>query len=110
MLAKFDAQTMEGTISGEYYRVEDVPYVMYFDNIGNAIHGTYWHSNFGAPDEPRLRQLADGHRRLDVRVGTRGHRGVRDLLIGGASGARRRGRSGLDSEATTRLGWNWLAP
>jgi hypothetical protein len=49
VLAKFDAQTMEGTISGEYYRVEDVPYVMYFDNDGNAIHGTYWHSNFGAP-------------------------------------------------------------
>jgi hypothetical protein len=49
VLAKFDAQTMEGTISGEFYRVEDVPYVMYFDNNGNAIHGTYWHSNFGAP-------------------------------------------------------------
>ena len=49
VLAKFDAQTMEGTISGDYYRVEDVPYVMYFDNLGNAIHGTYWHANFGAP-------------------------------------------------------------
>jgi hypothetical protein len=49
VIAKFDAQTMEGTISGEYYRVEDVPYVMYFDNNGNAIHGTYWHANFGAP-------------------------------------------------------------
>ena len=49
VIAKFDAQTMEGTISGEFYRVEDVPFVMYFDNNGNAIHGTYWHSNFGAP-------------------------------------------------------------
>ncbi|MBA2597633.1 MAG: L,D-transpeptidase [Chloroflexia bacterium] len=49
VLAKFDAQTMEGTISGDYYRVEDVPFVMYFDDFGNAIHGTYWHSNFGAP-------------------------------------------------------------
>jgi lipoprotein-anchoring transpeptidase ErfK/SrfK len=49
VLAKFDAQTMEGTISGEYYRVEDVPYVMYFDDFGNALHGTYWHANFGAP-------------------------------------------------------------
>lgn len=49
VLAKFDAQTMEGTISGDYYRVEDVPYVMYFDDFGNAIHGTYWHNNFGAP-------------------------------------------------------------
>jgi hypothetical protein len=49
VLAKFDAQTMEGTISGQYYRVEDVPYVMYFDDYGDALHGTYWHSNFGTP-------------------------------------------------------------
>jgi L,D-transpeptidase catalytic domain len=49
VLAKFDVQTMEGTISGDHYRVEDVPYVMYFDNAGNALHGTYWHFNFGAP-------------------------------------------------------------
>jgi hypothetical protein len=49
VVAKFDVQTMEGTISGEHYRVEDVPYVMYFDNLGNALHGTYWHNNFGAP-------------------------------------------------------------
>ena len=49
VLAKFDVQTMEGTISGEQYRVEDVPYVMYFDNNGDALHGTYWHNNFGTP-------------------------------------------------------------
>ena len=49
VINKVDVQTMEGTISGEYYRVEDVPYVMYFDNNGNALHGTYWHSNFGTP-------------------------------------------------------------
>jgi hypothetical protein len=49
VLAKFDVQDMEGTISDEYYFVDDVPYVMYFDNGGNAIHGTYWHSNFGTP-------------------------------------------------------------
>ncbi len=49
VIAKFDVQTMEGTISGEHYRVEDVPYVMYIDDFGNALHGTYWHSNFGAP-------------------------------------------------------------
>lgn len=49
VLVKYDAQTMEGTISDEYYRVEDVPYVMYFDDFGNAIHGTYWHNNFGMP-------------------------------------------------------------
>ncbi len=49
ILAKIDVQDMEGTISGEYYFVEAVPYVMYFDGLGNALHGTYWHSNFGAP-------------------------------------------------------------
>jgi lipoprotein-anchoring transpeptidase ErfK/SrfK len=49
IVAKFDSQTMEGTISGDQYRVEDVPYVMYFDDSGNALHGTYWHNNFGAP-------------------------------------------------------------
>lgn len=49
ILSKIDVQTMEGTISDEYYRVEDVPNVMYFDNLGNALHGAYWHNNFGAP-------------------------------------------------------------
>ena len=74
VLAKFDAQTMEGTISGEYYRVEDVPFVMYFDNNGNAIHGTYWHSNFGAPHEPRLYQPSHGHRGLRSTTGRRSGR------------------------------------
>ena len=49
ILTKFDVQDMEGTISDEYYFVDDVPDVMYFDNLGNALHGTYWHSNFGTP-------------------------------------------------------------
>lgn len=42
-----DSQTMEGVLGGEYYNVPDVPYVMYFTDVGHAIHGTYWHSNFG---------------------------------------------------------------
>jgi hypothetical protein len=49
ILTKYEVQDMEGTISDEYYFVADVPDVMYFDNLGNALHGTYWHSNFGAP-------------------------------------------------------------
>ena len=49
VLAKIDVQDMEGTISDEYYFVADVPYVMYFDDLGNALHGTYWHNNFGTP-------------------------------------------------------------
>ncbi len=49
ILTKYDIQDMEGTISGEDYFVPDVPDVMYFDNLGNALHGTYWHNNFGTP-------------------------------------------------------------
>lgn len=33
---------------GPYY-LPDVPYVMYFYTGGYAIHGTYWHANFGYP-------------------------------------------------------------
>ncbi len=49
ILTKFQKQTMQGVINNEPYKVEDVPWVMYFDNLGNAIHGTYWHENFGKP-------------------------------------------------------------
>jgi lipoprotein-anchoring transpeptidase ErfK/SrfK len=42
-----ESQTMEGVLGGEYYNVPDVPWVMYFTDMGHAIHGTYWHSNFG---------------------------------------------------------------
>jgi lipoprotein-anchoring transpeptidase ErfK/SrfK len=34
------------TMSGPGYFLPDVPYVMYFYQ-GYALHGTYWHSNFG---------------------------------------------------------------
>ena len=40
-------QTMYGCIQGECYYVPDVPWVMYFTDWGHALHGTYWHSNFG---------------------------------------------------------------
>lgn len=49
ILSKFQQQTMQGVINNEAYRVENVPWVMYFDNLGNALHGTYWHENFGKP-------------------------------------------------------------
>ena len=45
---KFPMQTMTGTINGEYYYVPNIKWVSYF-NGGEAIHGTYWHSNFGTP-------------------------------------------------------------
>jgi lipoprotein-anchoring transpeptidase ErfK/SrfK len=40
---------MEGVLGGEYYNVPDVPDVMYFTDFGHALHGTYWHNNFGTP-------------------------------------------------------------
>ncbi len=47
--SKLPVQDMEGVIGGEYYDVPSVPDVMYFTNVGHAIHGTYWHNNFGNP-------------------------------------------------------------
>ncbi len=31
------------------YDVEDVPNVMYFNQEAEALHGAYWHNNFGTP-------------------------------------------------------------
>jgi hypothetical protein len=49
VLSKLPSQTMEGVLGGEYYNVPDVPDVMYFTDRGHALHGTYWHNNFGTP-------------------------------------------------------------
>jgi len=46
---KIASQTMAGVLGGESYNVPDVPYVMYFTDRGHAIHGAYWHDNFGNP-------------------------------------------------------------
>jgi lipoprotein-anchoring transpeptidase ErfK/SrfK len=45
--AKSQNAAMDGT-SGGYgdYRLENVPYAMYFDN-DISLHGTYWHNRFG---------------------------------------------------------------
>jgi lipoprotein-anchoring transpeptidase ErfK/SrfK len=42
------SQTMDGRRLGFNYVLPNVPYVMYFYR-DYAIHGTYWHSNFGTP-------------------------------------------------------------
>lgn len=31
------------------YAVDDVPNILYFNMQGEALHGTYWHNNFGEP-------------------------------------------------------------
>lgn len=46
--AKLRSQEMRGGVGAEHYDLPNVPYVMYFYG-GNAIHGTYWHHNFGHP-------------------------------------------------------------
>ncbi len=45
---KNGTQDMEGVLGGEYYNVSNVPSVMYFTTVGHAIHGAYWHNNFGS--------------------------------------------------------------
>jgi hypothetical protein len=47
--SKVPEQDMAGVIGGESYNVPKVPDVLYFTNRGHAIHGTYWHENFGVP-------------------------------------------------------------
>jgi lipoprotein-anchoring transpeptidase ErfK/SrfK len=63
---KFRSQTMRGFTSNtgevvgfgeaddenrpdgsDHYEVEDVPHVMYFTQLAEALHGAYWHNNFG---------------------------------------------------------------
>lgn len=48
--SKFRYSTMIGgdKAIGTYYNLPNVPYVMYFHN-GFALHGAYWHNNFGRP-------------------------------------------------------------
>jgi hypothetical protein len=36
-----------GQQTGERYEVKDIPHVMYFDADAEALHGAYWHNNFG---------------------------------------------------------------
>ena len=45
---RFQSQTMDGRRLGYDYYLPNVPYVMYFYQ-DYALHGTYWHNNFGTP-------------------------------------------------------------
>lgn len=42
-----DAGNVEGTATGNPYEVADVPHVLYFNYQAEALHGAYWHNNFG---------------------------------------------------------------
>ena len=51
IFSKLAADDMTGGIAGgaDYYFLPAVPWTMYFISGGYAIHGTYWHHNFGHP-------------------------------------------------------------
>jgi hypothetical protein len=44
---KHIAATMDGDVASDGpYSIEDVPWIMYF-NVSYALHGAFWHANFG---------------------------------------------------------------
>jgi lipoprotein-anchoring transpeptidase ErfK/SrfK len=53
--SKFRATRMSGGSGSDYYNLPNVPYTMFFSgsgvaaNRGFALHGAYWHNNFGHP-------------------------------------------------------------
>ncbi len=51
IMRKLPSDDMTGGLAGtdDYYYLPAVPWVMYFRSGGYAIHGTYWHNNFGRP-------------------------------------------------------------
>lgn len=52
IFSKVRVQDMRGPdpdLPGGAYYQPDVPWVMYFADGGYAIHGVYWHSDFGSP-------------------------------------------------------------
>jgi hypothetical protein len=42
-----DENNVEGTQTAFTYEVKDVPHVLYFNYQAEALHGAYWHNNFG---------------------------------------------------------------
>jgi lipoprotein-anchoring transpeptidase ErfK/SrfK len=46
---RYDDMTGGKAGTSDYYNLPDVPWVMYFLEGGYALHGTYWHHNFGTP-------------------------------------------------------------
>lgn len=47
VIALGNDQDSDGVVDGEVYSVEDVPHIMYINYEAEAIHGAYWHNNFG---------------------------------------------------------------
>jgi hypothetical protein len=58
--AKLERDVMSGGIAGAesgYYYLQNVPWVLYFDQA-RALHGTYWHGQFGTPNSRGCVNLA----------------------------------------------------
>jgi hypothetical protein len=50
VFSKIPYHAMSGGTPGiDYYYLPDVPHSMYYAAGGYAIHGAYWHNNFGTP-------------------------------------------------------------
>lgn len=49
VLVKYRFDDMAGNVRGESWYVPAVPWTMYFTNWGHALHGAYWHNDFGTP-------------------------------------------------------------
>jgi lipoprotein-anchoring transpeptidase ErfK/SrfK len=47
IVVKKKVEDMKELIGREYYAIKDVPNVICFTAVGHAIHGAYWHGNFG---------------------------------------------------------------
>ena len=48
---KLEADPMQGAFAADrsdYYYLEDVPWILYFDK-SRALHGAYWHNGYGYP-------------------------------------------------------------
>ena len=60
--SKLETETMRGSFAADrsdYYYLEDVPWTMYFDQ-SRALHGAYWHDNFGTPQSKGCVNLSPG--------------------------------------------------
>lgn len=62
---KLNTTPMSGAFEADrsdYYYIEDVPWTMYFDQ-SRALHGAYWHNNFGYERSHGCANLAPGDAR-----------------------------------------------
>jgi len=59
---KLETELMRGSFAADrsdYYYLENVPWTMYFDE-SRALHGTYWHDDFGRPQSKGCVNLSPG--------------------------------------------------